>query len=216
MRPFLFVLAVLFVTPVSAQIVVTDGATAPRALPKFVQELSPKDYETWARWQNRQAVLRAQEESANSLELPYLSVDKTVVNSRGGSSAHIRTGSTTERNMSSRSVRGGNTTNRSGNTTTTRRGYVGRSATSWGNATAFTYPHRYNNPAYVPAGPLTAFNPFVKPANIEGEPDWNAFYLPCDEGTMTVQELLDNMRGPMDPERLYRLFLQDWFESTRP
>ena len=73
-RSLLIVLAMLIGTTAYAQ----------EGLPKFVQGLSDAEYATWAAWQNRQAKLRATEESENSDEEPYIyAVRTTAAVSRG-------------------------------------------------------------------------------------------------------------------------------------
>jgi len=211
MRRFLFVLVVLFVTPVSAQVTVTDAAATTRALPKFVQELSAEDFEIWAKWQNRQAELRAKHDAFYNYERPYITVNKTIVSSAGGRSSSTRTGGTTRRDSVSNTIRGHNTSKRTGSSVTNRNGFSNRTSQSWNNTIIFTYPHHYRNPAYVPPGPVTTYNPFVKPEVCSGEPDWDNLFVPCEEGTKTLTEALDECRGPTSPEKLYRKLLEEWF-----
>jgi hypothetical protein len=210
MRHFLFVLVALFATSASAEITVTDAITS-RALPKFVQELSAEDFEIWAKWQNRQAELRAEHDAFYSYERPYITINKTVVSSAGGQTSRMRMSGTTHRSSTSHTTRGKNTSKRSGSSTTNRNASADRSSRSWDHTTAFTYPHRYRNFAYVPPGPVTTYNPFVKPEACDGEPDWDNLFVPCEEKTKTLTEALDECRGPTSPEKLYRKLLEEWF-----
>jgi hypothetical protein len=208
---FLFVLFALFVTPMTAaEITVTDGP-ARRPLPKFVAELSREDYAVWAEWQNRQAGLRAEREAKYSYERPYITVNRTAVNSSGGRSSTMRANGTTTRNLSSRGYSKNGHSRRSQSSTTTRNMSANRNSRNWNSTTAETYPHRYVNPAYVPSGPVTVYSPYVKPEGGVGEPDWDNLFVPCEEGTMTLTEALDECRGPASPEKLYRNLLKEWF-----
>lgn len=211
MRFFLFVLFALFAMPVTAaEITVTEGPVR-RPLPEFVQELPAEDYAVWAEWQNRQAALRAEREARYSYERPYIKTMRTIIESNGGRNTSRRASGTTTRNSSSRGYSKNGHSRRSNSSTTTRNMAMDSRSRNWNTTTAETVPHRYVNPAYTPPGPVAVYNPYVKPEGGVGAPDWSNLFVPCEEGTMTLTEALDECRGPVSPEKLYRKLLERWF-----
>lgn len=184
-RSFLIVLAMLVGTTVCAQ----------EGLPQFVQNLSAEDYATWAAWQNRQAKLRAAEESEDSIEGPFVYSVRTTSSMNGGITADLDRLNKTNWSKRSSATRSTATNN----------------VTTWRNATSETLPHRYVNPAYQPPGALTIHNPFVRPKAGEGTPDWSNLYVPCEYGTKTLAEAMEEVNGPISAGKLYAKLLAYWF-----
>lgn len=181
-RCLLIVLAMLVGTTVCAQ----------EGVPKFVQNLSSEDYATWAAWQNRQAKLRAAEESEESVEKPYITSVRTTSSISGGVTAALN-----RLNKTSRSKRG-----------STTRAAATNNVDTWRNATVETIPHRYVNPAYRPPGPLTIHNPYARFVNpVNRTPNWDKIFVPCKSGTMTVSEAMDKLGSLMPAELLFSVLM---------
>lgn len=184
-RSFLIVLAILVGTTAYAQ----------EGVPKFVQGLSSEDYAVWAAWQNRQAKLRAAEES-EAAEEPYIYAVRTTSSVNGGVTAAL--------NLLNRTNRGK------------------RNSATWSTATnnmstrcftvVETTRRRYVNPDYRPPGSVTIHNPYARFKNNVGTPIWDKLFVPCKTGTMTVTEALKAAHAPVSAERLFSEVMSDWFK----
>lgn len=160
-----------------------SNAPALRPLPKFVQSLSDSDFKAWASWQNEQARLR-KSENHDYRNLPDNRMSRTIVDSDGP-------------------MMRGNYANRRGSF---NRMNEGRIVIESGSV-------RYFNPDYVGPGPLVQFNPFVKYEGGTGEPDWSNLFVPCENGTMTVTEAINKLRGPMPAEELFTKLMTPYFKG---
>jgi hypothetical protein len=187
-RSLLIVLAMLVGTITCAQ----------EGLPKFVQNLSAAEYATWAAWQNRQAKLRATEESENSDEEQYIYAIRTTSSASGGVTAGLN-----RLNKTNWSRRGGTT-----------RATATNNVATWRNAEVETMPQRYSNPAYKPPGSVTFHNPYARFVKNRGTPNWNKLFVPCKTGTMTVAEALDNINGPVPAEEVFNVLMSAWLTRT--
>jgi hypothetical protein len=72
---------------------------------------------------------------------------------------------------------------------------------------------RYNNPDYAGPGPVVTYNPWVRITDGKGTPDWDRIFVPVKEGTMTVSEVMDRLSGPYSQERIFKLFISDYFSE---
>jgi hypothetical protein len=174
-------MTILFLILLSGQIQVSTPA--PRPLPKYVQSLCSSDYIAWATWQNEQMKARIKQEEMFNRESPYITGIQT---SRYISTLNVGSGKRSKRNNTA----GWN---------------VG-----WINMSSQTVPQTYVNTRYVPAGPLTIYNPYAKPTNRTGNPDWAHLFVPCKKGTLTLLEAMSACRGPVDPELLYQKLFEKW------
>jgi hypothetical protein len=67
------------------------------------------------------------------------------------------------------------------------------------------------NPDYVGPGASVVYNPWARPEGGIGTPKWERIFVPVKEGTMTLQEILDRLNGPIDPEEVFTIFMRDYF-----
>jgi len=69
---------------------------------------------------------------------------------------------------------------------------------------------RYLNPDYVGPRPLVVYNPWVRSQGNLGTPDWANLFVPCKEGTITMEEVLDLLVGPQNPERVFKTMMEGY------
>jgi len=170
--------------------------TVTRPLPQLIQNLSDKDYAVWAQWQNRQANRRAEEVANDTEWRKYNYADRVISDS-------FSRGSTT--------MRSSTRTNRGGATSSATRNSSARANTNRYGGTAITaYKVRYLNPDYVGLKPVIAYNPWARQKGGLGTPDWASLFVPCKKDTVTMQEVLDRLGGPRNPEKVYKVMLEDY------
>jgi hypothetical protein len=174
-------------------------AQVARPLPKLIQNLSDEDYFIWAQWQNRQAVRRFREIDGRTRW------DKYDYASRVVSSNFSRGNATTQTSGTSHS------SSRAGSRSTSRSGYANTNINRLGGAIVTSYRIRFRNPDYVSPGPTTAYNPWTRCKGGLGTPDWENLFVPCKEGTITMQEVLDQLIGPQNPEKVFKIMLEGYF-----
>ena len=184
---------------VFALVATANAQSAMRPVPQFIESLSDADYAIWARWQNRQAERRSKEVSANSATPRYQHGVRLETSQSSSSAASVRSSVRSSRGAGS--ARGG----RSGLTT-----MRGQSLTT--SVTTAT-PTRYLNPDYAGPGPLTTYNPWTRVKGGKGTPDWDRIFVPVKEGTMTVSEVMDRLSGPYSQEKVFKLFISDYFSE---
>jgi hypothetical protein len=188
---------VIFGTIILTTISLTAIAKAePRALPEIIQNLSDKEYAVWAQWQNRQAVRRAGEIADKIRWEKYDYIDRMVSRSFSRGDAMTRT------SVTSRS------SGRAASRHATRNGYVSTNLNRSNGTTIAFFKDRCLNPDYVGPSAIVAYNPWVRSENRTGKPDWANLFVPCEEGTITMQEVLDRLIGPQKPERVYKIMLE--------
>lgn len=177
----------------TALILLVTTTTYAQTLPKLIQNLSDENYAIWANWQNRQIVRRAE-----TIVSPpqYNYADRIVSDSfsRGITqmSGHSR----------SRSRPGSRFTNRNRDTNFNRRN----------KTSVTTYQRRYINPDYSGPGSILFYNPYARLEGGLGSPDWSNLFVPCKEGTVTMQEALDHLVGPQNPEKVFKIMMEGYFE----
>jgi hypothetical protein len=184
-----------------ALVVTANAQSVQRPVPQFVESLSDADYATWAQWQNRQAERRSKELSAASITPRYnhaLRVESSG-SSRGSAFTRSR----------ANSARGGTASNH-----TTRNGSAATQFRRRDESATTAYSIRYNNPDYVGPGPVTIYNPWARTKDGKGTPDWDRIFVPVKEGTMTVSEVMDRLSGPYSQEKIFKLFISDYFSES--
>ncbi len=184
--------------------VATANSQVVRPLPQLVQNLSNENYAIWASWQNQQAARRA-EEILTDTAWDKFSYAKRLISSSFG-----RGNTSTQVSSSSRS------SSQSG------KGWFERSGSSSGQATANFNRYggtvitsrqvRYRNPSYVGAGTVITYNPWTRLRDGIGSPNWNNLFVPCKEGTLTLQEALNQIRGPQNSEKVFTILMEDYFD----
>ncbi len=183
-----------------ALVVTANAQSVQRPVPQFVESLSDADYATWAQWQNRQAERRGKELSAASTTPRYnyaIRVESSTA-SRGGAFTQSRANSTRGRGMSNRSGRSGSVATQ----------FMSRS-----DSVTMARTMRYNNLDYVGPGPVTIYNPWVRAKGGKGTPEWDRIFVPVKEGTMTLSEVMDRLSGPHNQEKVFTLFISDYFSE---
>lgn len=201
-KTIVIILAILLTsTIVSAQ-------TVDRPLPKLIQNLSDEDYAIWAQWQNRQATRRAEKENAETRWDKYDYADRVVSNSFSDGKATVRSSGTARSNSTTRP---GNTgqAQRSGSRSMTRNSQA--NINQRGGTTIVSDQVRVRNPDYVGPGATLTYNPYVRSEGGLGPPDWAALFVPCKEGTITMQEVLDRLTGPQRPEKVFKIMMEGYF-----
>lgn len=185
---------------VFALVATANAQSAQRPVPQFIESLSDADYATWAQWQNRQSERRSREVSEGLTEPRYnnaLRTESSTIGS-GGAFTQSQANSIRRGGASSRTARG-----RSSFTQFRRRTDTVTTARTM----------RYANPSYTGPGPLTTYNPWVRPKGGKGTPDWDRIFVPVKEGTMTVSEVMDRLSGPYSQEKIFTLFIRDYFSE---
>lgn len=172
-------------------------AQVPHPTPQVIQSLSDSDYALWAQWQNRQAVRRSEEEAKRTRWDKYDYASRVVSSSSSRGSAGTRNSS-----MS-----------RSSSHLSTRRGSSSANFNRSGGTTITSYRVRYLNPEYVGPSASVFHNPLARHVKGMGTPDWKAIFVPCKEGTTTMQEVLDRLVGPQNPERVFEIMLEGYFSG---
>lgn len=185
-----------------------SGQTVERPLPKLIQSLSDEDYAVWAAWQNRQATRRAEAEDTKTKWDRYTYAGRVTSNSFSNGSANVRTSGTARTNSTSRPGNAGQT-NRSGSRSMSRNSQA--NTNQKGGTTVITDQVRVHNPDYVGPGAVQMYNPYVRPTGGLGSPDWATLFIPCKEGTITMQEVLDRLVGPQRPEKVFETMMEGYF-----
>ena len=162
------------------------GQGVARPVPKTITALSDADYAIWAQWQNRQTDRRVAEVSANSTIPRHNYADRVT------SSGYTR------------------------GILIPPRDYLPtfRYGESRGE-TMTASKVRYPNPDYIGPGVITHYNPWVRPGEGKGTPAWDTIFVPCRVGTITMQEVLDILGGPADPEVICRIMFEGHFGIER-
>jgi hypothetical protein len=187
---------------------VASAQTADRPLPKLIQNLSDEDYVVWAQWQNRQAERRAEVEGEKTQWDRYTYADRVVSNSFSNGSASVRVSGNSRSNSTSRPGSAGKS-HRSGSRDTTRNSQANTNQAS--GTTVITDQVRMRNPGYVGPGATVTYNPYVRPEGGLGGPDWATLFIPCKEGTITMQEVLDRLIGPQRSEKVFETMMEGYF-----
>jgi hypothetical protein len=187
---------------------VASGQTVERPLPKLIQNLSDEDYAIWAQWQNRQAVRRAEKEDAKTQWDRYTYADRVVSNSFSNGSATVKASGTARSSATTRPGSAGKT-HRSGSRSMTRNSQANTNQAS--GTTVISGQVRMRNPDYVGPGATVTYNPYVRPEGGLGTPDWTTLFIPCKEGTITMQEVLDRLTGPQRPEKVFETMMEGYF-----
>jgi hypothetical protein len=187
---------------------VVNGQTVARPLPKLIQNLSDEDYAIWAEWQNRQATRRAEVEDTKTKWDRYTYAGRVVSNSFNRGSTSMSTSGTARTNTTTRPGSAGKT-HRTGSRSMTR-SRQGRTNQANGS-TVITDQVRRLNPDYAGPGATLMYNPYVRPEGGLGGPDWTTLFIPCKEGTITMQEVLDRLTGPQRPEKVFETMMEGYF-----
>lgn len=172
----------------------TSIAATAQPLPRVIQNLSDEDYTVWAQWQNRQANRRADEAGDMSWE-KYDYATRVTSDSFSRGSASMQSRSTSRRNDSR---------------TATRRSSTHANINRRGGATITSRKVRYLNPDYISPRPFVVYNPWVRSKGSLGTPDWANLFVPCKEGTITMEEVLDRLVGPQNPERVFKTMMEGY------
>lgn len=186
------------------------GQTVSRPLPKLVQNLSDEDYAIWAQWQNRQAERRAEADARKANWFKYNYANKVVSNNYSRSNATTNTSSSANVISNTTSRGGKGWSNRSGSRSMTRNGHSSMNAARFGGNTVTSYTVRFRNPDYVGPGTTNYYNPWVRHEGGLGTPDWSTIFVPCKEGTVTMQEVLDRLDGPRNPENVFNVMMEGY------
>ena len=205
--------SILWIVILATVSITVEAQTVTRTLPRVIQNLSDEDYAVWAEWQNRQASRRAKEIEDDTGWLKYNYADRVTSNSYSRGSATMRMYGTTNATSNSSSRSGKGWSSRSGSRSATRRGYASTNTNRYGGTTITSHKVRYLNPDYVGSGAVTAYNPFVRSTGGLGTPDWANIFVPCKKGTTTMQEVLDRMVGPRNPERVFKIMMEGYFSE---
>lgn len=200
-KTILAILIILTSTLASAQ-------TVERPVPKLIQNLSDEDYAIWAQWQNRQATRRAEVEGAKTQWDRYDYADRIVSNSFNRGSTSVRSSGSARTNSTSRPGNAGQTS-RSGSRSMTRNSQGQTDQNS--GTTIISDQVRRLNPDYAGPGATVTYNPYVRPEGGLGTPDWATLFIPCKEGTITMQEVLDRLTGPQRPEKVFKIMMEGYF-----
>lgn len=187
---------------------VTNAQMVNRALPKLIQNLSDEDYAMWAEWQNRQASRRAEAESVKTQWDKYDYADRIVSNSFNRGNTSVRTSGSARSNSTTRPGNAGQTS-RSGSRSMTRSSQGQTNQNS--GTTIISDQVRRLNPNYVGPGVTVIYNPYVRYEGGLGAPDWATIFVPCKEGTITMQEVLDRLTGPQRPEKVFKIMMEGYF-----
>ena len=187
---------------------VASAQTVERPLPKLIQNLSDEDYAIWAQWQNRQAVLRAEAEDVKTEWDRYSYANRVVSNSFSNGNVSARVSGNSRSNSTSRPGSAGKS-HRSGSRNTTRNSQANTRQAS--GTTIISDQVRVRNPDYVGPGATVTYNPYVRPEGGLGPPDWASLFIPCKEGTITMQEVLDRLIGPQRPEKVFETMMEGYF-----
>jgi hypothetical protein len=188
------IVSILGIVILAAIGIAAEAQSVPRPLPRAIQNLSDEDYTVWAQWQNRQASRRGDEAGDTSWR-KYDYATRVTSDSFSRGSASMQSRSTSKRNDSRTATRNGSThatVNQRGGTTITSRKI------------------RYLSPDYVGPRPLVVYNPWVRSKGSLGTPDWANLFVPCKEDTITMQEVLDLLIGPQNPERVFKTMMEGY------
>jgi hypothetical protein len=185
---------------------ITSTQTVDRSLPRLIQNLSDEDYTVWAQWQNRQTARRAEVEGAQQDRYTY--ADRVVSNSFSNGIASVRVSGNSRSNSTSRPGSAGKS-HRSGSRNTTRNSQANTNQAS--GTTVISDQVRVRNPDYVGTGTTMTYNPYVRHTGGLGAPDWATLFVPCKEGTITMQEVLDRLTGPQRPEKVFETMMEGYF-----
>ena len=188
------IVSILGIAILAAIGITAEAQSISRPLPRVIQNLSDEDYAVWAQWQNRQANLRADEGGDRSWD-KYNYATRVTRDSYSHGSASRQSSSTSRKNSSTASTRNGNA-----HTNVRRRGGM----------TVTKRQVRFVNPDYVGPRPLEVYNPWVRSKGNLGSPDWPNLFVPCKEGTTTMQEVLDRLIGPQNPERVFKTMMEGY------
>ena len=172
----------------------------PRPLPQFIQSFSDEDYVIWAQWQNRQTARRLAEIDPYSLVPEYNYADRVTSRSSNWSNTNIAQNSQTYRDTFTR-----RNDNRNIMATIDTRNVIGTTITA--------YRVQFHNPNYTGPGTFRSYNPWTRVSGGEGHPDWGILFIPCKEGTITLQELLDSLIGPHNPEKVFTEVMKGYFSE---
>ena len=194
---------------ITGSVFATEPTISP--LPGFIQNLSDADYSVWAQWQNRQVQRRAVEITTNSLVPEYLDADRTVIRSGSRSDTNATVNQRSQSYSDARTRRGDGYSDRRGSRITNSNTVANASTRQVGGTVITSYQTRYRNPAYTGAGTVRSYNPWVRFTGGEGFPEWDTLFVPCKEGTVTLQELLDSLIGPRNPERVFTGRMKGYF-----
>jgi hypothetical protein len=194
MKSIIFAIAILVTSVANGQIT--------RSLPQVIQNLSNENYVIWAGWQNRQAARRAEEILADTAWNKFNYVKQLTSNSFSRGSSLTQTGS----NSRSATLSGRGWSDSSGS----RNGYESTNFNSRDGTVITSRQVRYRNPDYVGAGTVMTYNPWVRLRSGIGSPDWDNLFVPCEDGTLTMQEAL-NQLGPRNPEQVFKIFMGGYF-----
>jgi hypothetical protein len=203
-KTILAILIILTSTVASAQ-------TVARPLPKLIQNLSDEDYIIWAQWQNRQSVRRAEVEDARTRWDKYDYANRIVSNSFNYGNVNVQTSGTVRSNSSTRPGNAGQT-RRTGSRSMTRDSQASTNQRS--GTTVISDQVRRLNPNYAGPGGTLTYNPYVRPKGGLGAPDWAILFVPCKEGTITMQEVLDRLTGPQRPEKVFKIMMEGYFDEA--
>jgi len=188
------IVSILGIVILAATGITAEAQSASRPLPRVIQNLSDEDYTVWAQWQNRQANRRADEAGDRSWG-KYDYATRVTSDSFSRGSASMQSHSTSRRNDSN---------------TATRRSSTHANINRRGGMSATSRKIRYLNPDYVGPRPLVVCNPWVRSQGSLGTPDWADLFVPCKEGTITMQEVLDLLVGPQNPERVFKTMMEGY------
>lgn len=188
------IVSILGIVILAAIGITAEAQFASHPLPRVIQNLSDEDYVIWAQWQNRQANRRADEAGDTSWR-KYDYATRVTSDSFSRGSASMQSRSTSRRRDSRTATR-----NNSTHATINRRG----------GATITSRKVRSLNPDYVGPRPLVVYNPWVRSQGSLGTPDWANLFVPCKEGTITMQEVLDLLIGPQNPERVFKTMMEGY------
>lgn len=187
---------------------IASAQTVDRPLPRLIQNLSDEDYVIWAQWQNRQSVRRAETEDARTRWDRYTYADRVVSNSFSNGSASMQVSGNSRNNSTTRPGKAGNA-RRSGSRSMTRNS---QAYTNQANGTTIISDQvRRLNPEYTGPEATLTYNPYVRPEGGLGTPDWAILFIPCKEGTITMQEVLDRLTGPQRPEKVFKIMMEGYF-----
>lgn len=207
------IVSILGIVILVAISITAEAQTVVRPLPLLIQNLSDEDYAIWAQWQNQQASRRSEVLAEDTDWTKYNYADRVVSNSFSRSNATMRTSATSNSANNSSSRSGPGWSNRSGSRSASRNGSASANVNRFGGTAITSYRVRYLNPDYVGPGPVSAYNPWVRPEGGLGTPDWKNIFVPCKKGTVTMQEALDRLTGPQNPEKVFEILMGDFISD---